>query len=118
MRVEGSFPVPYSTDRTARTGSARDGYGETQRIAEADRQVDSRATTGQDYQPQAARPQQRVNESALIERYAAFRDNQSQFQSERTLPAHVAQALASYSSTASFNSDFGAYEVLGLDLYA
>ncbi|HJE30634.1 MAG TPA: hypothetical protein K8U95_15810 [Pseudomonas nitrititolerans] len=116
MRVEGSFPVPYSTDRTARTGSARDGYGETQRIAEADRQVDSRATTGQDYQPQAARPQQRVNESALIERYAAFRDNQSQ--SERALPAHVAQALASYASTASFNSDFGAYEVLGLDLYA
>lgn len=118
MRVEGSFPVPYSTDRTARTGSARDGYGETQRIAEADRQIDSRATTSQDYQPQAARPQQRVNENALIERYAAFRDNQSQFQSERTLPTNVAQALASYASTASFHSDFGAYEVLGLDLYA
>ncbi|MFV0455535.1 MAG: hypothetical protein ACK5NQ_11200 [Pseudomonas sp.] len=118
MRVEGSFPVPYSTDRTARTGSARDGYGETQRIAEAERQVDNRAATGQDYQPQAARPQQRVNESALIERYAAFRDNQSQFQPEHTLPARVAQALASYASTASFNSDFGAHEVLGLDLYA
>lgn len=116
MRVEGSLPVPYSTDRAARTGSARDSYGETQRIAAADRQVDDRAGTAQDYQPQAARPQQRVNESALIERYAAFREAQSQ--PERTLPAHVAQALASYASTASFTSDFGAYEVLGLDLYA
>jgi len=115
MRVEGSFPVPYSTDRTARIGSARDSYGESQRAAEADRQIDSRAS-GQDYQPQAARPQQRVNESTLIERYAAFRDAQPQ--SERALPTHVAQALASYASTASFNNDFGGYEVLGLDLYA
>ena len=116
MRVESSFPVPYSTDRTARTGSARDSYGESQRIAAADRQIDSRADTAQDYQPQAARPQQRVNESALIERYAAFRDAQPQL--ERPLPTQVAQALASYASTAGFTSDFGAYEVLGLDLYA
>lgn len=116
MRVEGSFPVPYSFDRTARTGSARDSYGETQRVAAADRQIDSHADTGQDYQPQGARPQQRVNESALIERYAALRDANPQ--SERPLPTQVAQALASYASTASFSNDFGAYEVLGLDLYA
>ena len=116
MRVEGSFPVPYPTDRTARTGSARDSYGESQRIAAAERQEDSRADAAQGYQPQGARPQQRVNESALIERYAAFRDAQPQ--PERQFPAHVAQALASYATTASFNSDFGDYEVLGLDLYA
>ncbi|MCW3149183.1 hypothetical protein N8H22_11310 [Stutzerimonas stutzeri] len=115
MRVEGFFPVPYSTDRTGRTGSTASGYGETQRAAQAQREVDSRSS-GQDYQPQSARPQQRVNQAALVERYSAFRYNETQ--TERPLPTRVAQALASYSYTASLPSDFDTAEVLGLDLYA
>ncbi|EXF45081.1 hypothetical protein BAY1663_02489 [Pseudomonas sp. BAY1663] len=114
MRVEGSYPIPYTTDRSARTGRAADGYGESQRVAQAQRGIDSR--DGQDYQPQAERPQQRVNESALVERYAAFRYDDAR--PERSLPNHVAQALASYTTTASFSADLDANEVLGLDLYA
>jgi len=34
------------------------------------------------------------------------------------LSSRVAQALASYTSTASFRVDFDGTEVLGLDLYA
>ena len=114
MRVESSFPVPYSTDRSARTGRAADSYGETQRAAQAQRGVDSRS--GQDYQPQADRPQQRVNSSALVERYSAFRYDEPQ--PERPLTSRVAQALASYASTASMSVEFDGAEVLGLDLYA
>ena len=115
MHVESSFPVPYSTDRSARTGRAADSYGETQRVAQAQRGIDSRSA-GQDYQPQAERPQQRVNSSALVERYSAFRYDEPQ--PERPLSGRVAQALASYASTASFTVDPDGTEVLGLDLYA
>ncbi len=114
MRVDSFLPVPYATDRSARTGRAADSYGETQRAAQAQRGVDSR--TGQDYQPQADRPQQRVNSGALVERYAAFRYDEPQ--PERPLSSRVAQALASYTSTASMRIDLDDTEVLGLDLYA
>ncbi|WP_313053782.1 hypothetical protein [Pseudomonas lopnurensis] len=114
MRVEGSYPIPYTSDRSARTGRAADGYGETQRMAQAQRGVDSH--DGQDYQPQAERPQQRVNQSALVERYAAFRYTDPQ--PERPLSSRVAQALASYTTTAGFSAELDATEVLGLDLYA
>lgn len=114
MRVEGSLPVPYTSDRSARTGRAADSYGETQRLAQAQRGVDSRSA--EDFQPQAERPQQRVNSSALVERYAAFRYDEPQ--PERPLSSRVAQALASYASTASFRAEFEDSEVLGLDLYA
>ena len=114
MRVDSFLPVPYATDRSARTGRAADSYGETQRVAQAQRGVDSRS--GQDYQPQADRPQQRVNSSALVERYSAFRYDEPQ--PERPLTSRVAQALASYASTASMSVEFDGAEVLGLDLYA
>lgn len=117
MRVEGSFPVPYSTDRSSRTGRTADGYGETERLVQAQREVDNRGR-GQDYQPQAARPQQRVNQAALVERYSAFRFDQTQPQAERLLSSLAAHALASYRFTASLPSDVDAIEVLGLDLYA
>jgi len=113
MRIDG-FSSPYSLDRSPRPGSAVTPYREAQREAEARQQqpVSPSNTQGFEQTPQ----QRRVQASNASSDSLPARQQDVAY--ERQVSNRVAQALASYSSTASFVAESDAQEVLGLDLYA
>ncbi|EIK52673.1 hypothetical protein YO5_07873 [Stutzerimonas stutzeri TS44] len=116
MRINGLSQSAYPLDRAARPGSAPVPYRDSQRTVERPREIDV-SPASEHFQQRTGRAQQSTSESVALEHYRPIR--YSEAQAERPLPSRVAQALASYASTASFiSSDPAAAEVLGLDLYA
>jgi hypothetical protein len=113
MRVDG-FISSYSPDRSARPGSAVTPFREAQREIEARRE-----------QPTSPASTQGFEQVAQVRKVGAGNASSDSLpvraQDQLYQPAlnnRAAQALASYSSTASFASEADAQQVLGLDLYA
>ncbi|VXC76057.1 conserved hypothetical protein [Pseudomonas sp. 8Z] len=114
MRIDGYLPS-YSPDRGPRSGTAVTPYREAQREVEVRREQPTApsSTQGLEQQPQIRRVQA---SSANSDSLPARTQNASYAQPQ--LSSRSAQALASYSTTASYASESDAQEVLGLDLYA
>ncbi|MBM7059891.1 hypothetical protein JQX08_04165 [Pseudomonas sp. UL073] len=103
MRING-YSSSYPLDRSARPGTAVVPYQDVQKDAELRREAPARVPT----QPSQAGQldEDRLPVAAQPITY------------QRGLSNQAAQALASYSNTASYSYDADAAEVLGLDLYA
>ncbi|PTU76514.1 hypothetical protein [Pseudomonas mangrovi] len=119
MRIDG-FSSSYPLDRGARPSPASNPYREIQREQELRREQPAPASGSQGFE---SVPQPRQVENAL----AAREGNNDQLPArarefldsyQRPVSGRVAQALASYGSTANMVSEVDATEVLGLDLYA
>ncbi len=114
MRIDGYLPS-YSPDRGPRSGTAVTPYREAQRELEAQRE-----------QPAAPASSQGLEQAPQIRRVQASSSNTDSLPTrsqdlgyqQPTLSNRAAQALASYSTTAAYASEYDAQEVLGLDLYA
>ncbi len=113
MRIDGSLPS-YSPDRGPRSGTAVTPYREAQREIEVRREQPTAPASSQGFEqtPQARRVQAA---SAGTDSLPA---RQRDLGSQPALSNRAAQAIASYSSTATFANESDAQQVLGLDLYA
>ncbi|OHC29213.1 MAG: hypothetical protein A3J71_01110 [Pseudomonadales bacterium RIFCSPHIGHO2_02_FULL_60_43] len=113
MRIDG-FTSSYSPDRSARPGSAVTPFREAQREIEERREQPASPASTQGFEP--------VAQTRKVEAGNASSDSlSSRLQDQLYQPPlnnRAAQALASYSSTASFASEADAQQVMGLDLYA
>ncbi len=110
MRIDGYLPS-YSPDRGPRSGTAVTPYRETQREVEVQREQPA-APASMEQAPQIRRVQaSSSNTDSLPTR------SQGLSYQQPTLSNRAAQALASYSTTAAYASEYDAQEVLGLDLY-
>lgn len=114
MRIDG-FTSSYPLERSPRQGSAVTPFREIQREAEVRREQPSTPSSTQGYE-QTAQPR-RVQASNSSGDSLPLRP-QDLIQQQRTISNRAAQAIASYSATASFSAEYDAPEVLGLDLYA
>lgn len=122
MRIDG-FTSSYSPERSARPGSAVTPFREAQREIEARREQPATPAGTQGFEA--------VAQTRKVEAGNASSDSNTSNTSSENLPARLqdqfyqpplnnraAQALASYSLTASFVSETDTQQVLGLDLYA
>ncbi|WAC43340.1 hypothetical protein OU997_13740 [Pseudomonas sp. SL4(2022)] len=113
MRIDG-FTSSYSPDRSARPGSAVTPFREAQREVEERRE--------QPTAPASTQGLETIAQPRRVEASNASSDNlPSRLQDQLYQPPlnnRAAQALASYSTTASFASETDAQQVMGLDLYA
>lgn len=113
MRIDGSI-ASYSPDRGPRSGTAVTPFREAQREIEERREQPAAPASSQGFEqtPQA----RRVQASSAGTDSLPARPQDLGYQ--RALNSRAAQAIASYSSTATFASESDAQQVLGLDLYA
>lgn len=115
MRIDG-FTSSISLDRSPRQGSATNAFREVQREVEARRDTPSSPGNTQGFE-QVAQPR-KVEAGNASSNSLPARPQDLQQPVARNLSNRAYQAIASYSSTASFASEADAPEVLGLDLYA
>ncbi|BBT15381.1 hypothetical protein WP8S17C03_14300 [Metapseudomonas otitidis] len=115
MRIDG-FTSSISLDRSPRQGSATNAFREVQREVEARRDTPSSPGNTQGFE-QVAQPR-KVEAGNASSNALPARPQDLQQPAVRNLSNRAYQAIASYSSTASFASEADAPEVLGLDLYA
>lgn len=113
MRIDG-FTSSFSPDRSARPGSAVTPFREAQREIEERREQPTSPSSTQGFEPVAQARKVEASNASTDSLPARLQDQLYQ----PPLNNRAAQALASYSSTASFASDADAQQVLGLDLYA
>lgn len=114
MRIDGFTSFSQTPERGSRTGTAVTPYREVQRDVETRREQPAPSSASQGLDAQA---RTRRVESSSASSYgvpATLRDIEYQ----RPLSSRAAQALASYTSTASMAGPYEGQEVLGLDLYA
>jgi len=113
MRIDGFLPS-YSPDRSSRPGTAVTPFREAQREIEERREQPASPASSQGFES--------VAQPRKVEASNASGDSlPARLQDQRYQPPlnnRAAQAIASYSSTASFATDTDAQQVLGLDLYA
>jgi hypothetical protein len=114
MRID-SFISSYTPERSARPGSAATPFREAQREVEARREQPALPAATQGIE-RVAQPRKVDANNAIVEGLSVRQPDDYLYQP----PLHnrAAQALASYTTTASFASDLDAHEVMGLDLYA
>lgn len=112
MRIDGFTPA-YLPDRSPRSGAAVTPFRESQREIEARRE--------QPASPASSQGLEQTPQVRTVQASAASSDNLPMRQQDQLyqpqLNNRAAQAIASYSSTASFASEVDAQQVLGLDLY-
>ncbi|MBD9503608.1 hypothetical protein M2D07_000810 [Pseudomonas sp. BGr12] len=115
MRIDGFTSTSQTTERSSRTGTAVTPFREVQRDVETRREqpAPTSASQGLDSQSQTRRVESSNASSYNLP--ATLRDN---LEYQRPLTSRAAQALASYTSTASMVSQYEGQEVVGLDLYA
>ncbi|WXL27101.1 hypothetical protein WG219_06510 [Ectopseudomonas mendocina] len=113
MRID-SFISSYSPERSARPGSAVTPFREAQREVEARREQPASPAITQGLE-KVAQPRKVDATNSNVEVLSA-RQTDNLYQPQ--LNNRAAQALASYTTTASFASDLDAHEIMGLDLYA
>lgn len=118
MRLDANTSS-YPVDR-ARPGSAVTPFREVQRNDELRREqpAPSSASQGFERTAQARQVEQGGLPGEAYQRLAEQRQQNLKDVYERPLTSKVAQALASYGSTASMTANLDAHEVLGLDLFA
>lgn len=119
MRID-SLSNSYPLERPVRPGSAVTPYRESQRIVESQRQPDTATPStsqGLEREPQARQIEPTAAASEAGGEFFPARYVQ-QTAPDRPLTSRAAQALASYTTTASLVASFDSTEVLGLDLYA
>lgn len=114
MRIDG-FTSSYPLERSPRQGSAVTPFREVQREDEARREQPGTPSSTQGFE-QAPQPR-RVQASNSSGDSLPVRP-QDLIQQQRNVSNRAAQAIASYSSTASMTAEYDAPEILGLDLYA
>lgn len=113
MRIDGSIPA-YSPDRGPRSGTAVTPFREVQREAEARREQPALPASSQGFE-QAPQTRRVEASSAGTDSLPARSQGPGYPQG---ISNRAAQAIASYSSTASFATESDAQQVLGLDLFA
>ncbi|MBB4866388.1 hypothetical protein HNP46_005293 [Pseudomonas nitritireducens] len=115
MRIDGYTSISPTPERGSRTGTAVTPYRDVQRDVETRREqpASTSASQGMDAQPQTRRVESSSASSYSVP--ATLRDN---LDYQRPLSSKAAQALASYTSTASMATQYEGQEVVGLDLYA
>lgn len=113
MRIDGFTPA-YLPDRSPRGGAAVTPFREAQREVEERREQPGSPSSSQGLE-QAPQVRTVQASSASSDRLPA-RPQDQLYQPQ--LNNRAAQAIASYSSTATFASESDAQQVLGLDLYA
>ncbi|MFZ3155368.1 hypothetical protein [Pseudomonas sp.] len=113
MRIDG-FTSSYSPDRSARPGSAVTPFREAQREVEERREQPASPASTQGFESVAQARKVEASNPSSDSLPSRLQDQLYQ----PPLNNRAAQALASYSSTASFASETDAQQVLGLDLYA
>lgn len=114
MRID-AFPPSISPDYGPRSGTAVTPYREAQREVETRRE-----------QPAAAPSSQGLEQAPQIRRVQASNAGSDSLPARMQdiaypnsgLSSRASQALASYSTTASYANESDAQQVLGLDLYA
>lgn len=119
MRLNGLAPSVYPLDRSAPRGGAPVPYRESERATEQANEfavVPANATSST-YE-HLGRPQPIEHVEQTTKAPVDFMPARFEAMMERPLTSRAAQALQSYSTTASFTVDLDAHEVLGLDLYA
>ncbi|MCU1719641.1 hypothetical protein [Pseudomonas sp. 5P_3.1_Bac2] len=112
MRIDG-FASSYIPERGARSQAAVAPFREVQREVEARPEQPNQSTSGQDRGSLAPAVQSTASSASAAGYFA--RSPEQLYQAP--LSNQVAQALASYSSTASFVTEGDANQVMGLDLY-
>lgn len=119
MRIDANTSS-YLIDRGARPGAAVTPFREIQRNDELRREqpAPSSASQGLERTAQERRVEQGSLAGEAYQRLAEQRQQDLKDVYERPLSSKVAQALASYGSTASITANQDAHEVLGLDLFA
>ncbi|MEX6501177.1 hypothetical protein [Pseudomonas zhanjiangensis] len=113
MRIDGSL-ASYSPDRGPRSGTAVTPFREAQREIEARREQPAPPSSSQGLEQIAQ--SRRVQASSAGSDSLPARARESSYQP--ALSSRAAQAIASYSATATFAGESDAQQVLGLDLYA
>lgn len=118
MRVDGNTPS-FPMDRGARVGTAATPFREVQRADELRREQASPSSASQGFE-RVAQPRQVEQGYLSAQDYQRMgeRVQTSEDAFGRPLTSRVAQALASYGSTAGMGVNPDASEVLGLDLFA
>jgi hypothetical protein len=113
MRIDGFTPT-YLPDRSPRGGASVTPFREAQREIEERREqpASPASTQGLEQAPQMRTVQASTGSSDNL---PARQQNQLY---QPQLNNRASQAIASYSTTASFASEGDAQQVLGLDLYA
>ena len=113
MRIDGFIPS-YSPDRGPRSGTAVTPFREAQREIEQRREQPAAPASSQGFEQTA--------QTRRVQASSASSDSLPVRTQNLTYPPGVsnraAQAIASYSATATYASEPGAQEILGLDLYA
>ena len=113
MRID-AFTSPYLPDRSARPGTAVAPFRDAQREIEARREQPTAPATSQSFEPVIQTREVAASTATSNSLPARLQDQLYQ----PPLNNRAAQALASYSSTASFVTETDAQQVMGLDLYA
>jgi hypothetical protein len=113
MRIDG-LSSSYLPQRGARAEAAVQPFGQVQREVGARAESSANPPSGSSGELLPALAKVAAS-SAGAANYAARRPEQLY---QAPLHNQVAQALASYTSTASFVTEGDAYQVMGLDLYA
>ncbi|MGQ7817605.1 hypothetical protein ACUTAH_18415 [Metapseudomonas furukawaii] len=115
MRIDG-FTSSYPLERSPRQGSAVTPFREVQREQEARREQPASPSSTQGYE-QSAQPRRVQAGNASGDSLPVRPQDLTQPQ-RNAVGNRAAQAIASYTTTASFAFEADAPEVLGLDLYA
>ncbi|QLF92154.1 hypothetical protein HW090_02610 [Pseudomonas sp. ABC1] len=114
MLINGLSSSAYPVERTpVAPGRALAPYEETQRIADRGTSDSVSGETASQASTSAQQSESSSSATSITSLSARFEATMS-----RPVSTRVAEALASYASTASFRTDFDSHDVLGLDLYA
>lgn len=113
MRID-AFPSSYLPDRSARPGTAVTPFRDAQREIEARREQPTAPANSQSVEPATLTREVAASNASSNNLPARLQDQLYQ----PPLNNRAAQALASYSSTASFVTETDTQQVMGLDLYA
>ena len=119
MRLNGLAPSVYPIERSAPRGGAPVPARESERFAEQANEfsVDPANASSSTYEHLGGlQPHETVEQTTKAP--SDYMPARFEALMERPLTSRAAQALQSYSTTASFTLDLDAFEVLGLDLYA
>lgn len=119
MRLNGFASSAYPIEYVPQRENVPVPYRESEKAVEQARRssISPADQTDSTYEHLARRPQNEPTDyiSAVP---GDFMPSRFEAMMERPLTSRATQALQSYGTTASFNADLDAHEVLGLDLYA
>ncbi|MCQ4307552.1 hypothetical protein NA645_06035 [Pseudomonas stutzeri] len=119
MRLNGFAPSAYPIEYVPQRENVPVPYRESEKAVEQARQsiISPADQADPTYEHLVRRPQNEPTDYTSVVP-GNFMPSRFEAMMERPLTSRATQALQSYGTTASFNADLDAHEVLGLDLYA